>query len=177
MLPRYLTALSSGWTPDADRDEELAQRLAQRVGADASAYLRSLWNPQGVGSKITLQDGREVSRLAHVRHWIVDDDYCGDINLRWQPGTSELPDYCDGHVGYAVVPWKRQRGFAASALRQLALLAPSFGLNWLDIAMSADNLASRRVAESAGAVLIDEYVAIEQGGVKAYKYRLACGGA
>jgi len=177
MLPHYLAALRRGWTPDSDGDLDRAQRLAEQVEADASRYLSWLWNPEALGPKVTLEDGREVPRLAHVRHWIVDDDFCGEINLRWQPGTSELPDYCDGHVGYAVVPWKRRRGVAASALRQLARLAPSFGLAWLDIAMSVDNLASRRVAESAGAVLLDEYTALEQGGVRACKYRLACNDA
>jgi predicted acetyltransferase len=38
-----------------------------------------------------------------------DGDFAGAINLRWQPGTAELPPHCLGHIGYGVVPWKRGR--------------------------------------------------------------------
>jgi predicted acetyltransferase len=173
-LPGYLAALKTGWTPGSDGDIDAARQLIASVESDPERFVARLWNPTGQGAPVTLSDGREVPRLAHVRYWIFDDEYCGEVNLRWQPGTSELPPYCDGHVGYAVVPWKRCRGIASSALRSLAAIAPTFGLEWLDVAMSADNLASRRVAESSGARLIEEYVATEQGGVTACKYRLDC---
>ena len=50
-----------------------------------------------------------------------DGEFCGSIGFRWQPGTSTLPPYVLGHIGYAVVPWKRGRGYATQAL---ALLLP-----------------------------------------------------
>lgn len=171
-LPAYLAALRTGWTPESDHDRGAADRLIASIEADPQRFVSRLWNPAGLGAPVTLRDGRVVPRLAHVRHWIFDDGYCGELNLRWQPGTSELPDYCDGHVGYAVVPWKRRLGVATAALQRLATIASTFGLQWLDIAMRADNLASRRVAESAGASLVGEYVAEEQGGVQACRYRL-----
>jgi predicted acetyltransferase len=109
-----------------------------------------------------------------MRYWIYDGSYCGDLNLRWQPGTSELPDYCDGHVGYSVVPWKRRYGLASAALIELSRIVPTLGLKWLDIAMGIDNTASRQVALSAGGKFSQEYVASEQGGVLACRYRIAC---
>jgi predicted acetyltransferase len=176
MLPSYLAALKTGWTPESDHDLAAAEQLAARVASAPEHLLSMFWNPAGQGPPVALDDGREVPRLAHVRHWIVDGDaYCGEVNLRWQPGSNELPTYCDGHVGYAVVPWMRRRGVARFALQGLARIAPTWGLKWIDIAMDVDNAASRRVAESAGATLMDEYVAVEQGGVRAYRYRLACG--
>jgi predicted acetyltransferase len=39
-----------------------------------------------------------------------DGEFCGSIGLRWLPGTEELPPHCLGHIGYAVVPWKRRLG-------------------------------------------------------------------
>lgn len=175
-LPMYLAALKLGWTPERDHDPAEANRWVERIQADPAKFLRWLWNPGGEGPPVTLSDGREVPRLAHIRHWIFDGEYCGDLNLRWHPGTSELPEYCDGHVGYAVVPWKRRRGIATAALRKLAAVAPAYGLQWLDIAMDANNAASRRVAEGAGAVWLGDHVAVEQGSVRACRYRLPCCG-
>jgi len=48
-----------------------------------------------------------------------DGEFCGSISFRWQPGTTELPPYCLGHIGYSVVPWRRQRGYATRALQLL----------------------------------------------------------
>jgi predicted acetyltransferase len=176
VLPQYLAALQTGWSGESDDDVALAQKMIERVESDPGRFLASVWNPEATGPPVRLSDGRDVPRLAHVRHWIYDGQYCGDLNLRWQPGTSELPPYCDGHVGYSVVPWKRRQGVATAALRCLSRVAPRFGLAWLDISMSTENVASRGVAEAAGAALLGEYVAVEQGGVRACRYRLACRG-
>lgn len=174
-LPAYLEALQTGWTAGSDHDVETAGQIIANAESDPQRFVSSLWNPAGQGRAITLDDGREVPRLAHVRYWLFDGGYCGDLNLRWQPGSSELPEYCDGHVGYAVVPWKRRQGIATAALRGLTEVAPqAFGLAWLDIATSEDNIASRKVAESAGASFVKQYIAVEQGGIKAMKYRLWC---
>jgi predicted acetyltransferase len=61
---------------------------------------------------------------------------------------------------------------AAAALQDLKLLARAHRLAWLDIAMSAGNVASIRTAEAAGAVFEEEFVALEQGGARARRYRL-----
>ena len=174
LLPEYLDALRKGWTPESDHDSMRAQRLIERVESAPETFIASLSNPTAQGAPIVLDSGAAVPRLATLRFWIFDGTYCGDLNLRWQLGTSELPEYCDGHVGYAVVPWKRRRGLATAALSELSAKAPAFGLQWLDIAMSAENLASRKVAVAAGAKLCGEYVATEQGGVHACRYRIAC---
>ena len=172
LLPQYLDALRRGWTPEADDDPEGAGAILRTVEADPVAFVRWLFNPGGGGPPVELDDGTLVPRLAYVRYWIWTDGYCGEVGLRWRPGTSELPPYCDGHVGYAVVPWKRGSRLAAASVRELMPIARGFGLRWLDISMSAANAASIRVAETVGAVLQEEYVALEQGGIPARRYRL-----
>lgn len=171
-LPQYLDALRRGWTPDRDEDFDGANELIQRINSDPQQFLASLSNPQGGGPPVQLADGTLVPRLARARYWIWENSYCGDINLRWQPGTSELPPYCDGHVGYAVVPWQRGRGLATGALRELMATARGHGLSWIEVAMDTANIASVRTAEAAGAQLHQEYLAVEQGGVLARRYRL-----
>jgi len=61
-------------------------------------------------------------------------------------------------VGYSVVPWKRQLGYASSALRQLLPLAKSEGLPYVDITTDVDNVPSQRVIEVCGGVLLGEFM-------------------
>jgi predicted acetyltransferase len=173
-LPGYLDALGRGWTPEADLDPDHAAHLIARIEHDTDAFLAALTNPEGKGAPVRLDDGRSVPRLPFLRHWIFDDDrYAGELNLRWQTGTSSLPDYCLGHLGYAVVPWMRGAGYASSAIRLVLPLARQLGLSWLDISMRVDNTASRRTAERAGAIYIKTFDAgSEYGDVEAALYRI-----
>lgn len=174
LLPSYLAALERGWTPNKDDDPDGAKRLLDRIRKDPEAFLASLVNPTGRGEPILLEDGTSVPRLPFTRFWIIDGDYVGDLNLRWQQGTSALPAYVLGHVGYAVVPWKRSAGYASAALRLLMPFARELGLEWLDIAMDTCNMASRRTAEKAGADFVKIFNAgLEYGNVDACLYRLA----
>ena len=101
-----------------------------------------------------LGDGTEVPRLPGCERWIWDGDFCGRINLRFMEGTEALPAFVSGHIGYAVVPWKRRRGYATEALRLMLPLARAEGLSGVEITCDADNEASRRVIVANGGVLL-----------------------
>jgi len=88
-----------------------------------------------------------VPRLPGWVFWIWDGSFCGSINLRFIPGSEELPPHVAEHVGYAVVPWKWNRGYARQALRLLLRVARTLGLPRLLISCDEVNLASRRVIE------------------------------
>jgi len=69
-----------------------------------------------------------------------DGEFCGSIGFRWQPGTTALPPYCLGHIGYSAVPWKRGNGYATTALRLLLSDARARGLAFVELTTDADNI-------------------------------------
>ena len=152
LLDGYAAALAQGWSPDNTRDVSAEQLAALR--ADPAAFLASQLDQTGT---ITLHDGRIVPKLPGFRHWISDGTFCGSIGFRHQPGTEDLPPYVLGHIGYAVVPWKRRLGYATAALQLMLAEASKAGLARVMITCSDNNVPSRRIIENAGGVLERSY--------------------
>ena len=148
LLDGYVDALRAGWSPNTTRD--VTQEELAAIAEDAPKHLRILrGETRGI---IRLPDGREVERLPGFTRWIWDDAFCGTINVRHQLGTEALPPHVSGHVGYAIVPWRRRRGHATRALALLLPLARELGLPRLLITCDADNDVSRRVIEANGGI-------------------------
>jgi predicted acetyltransferase len=102
-----------------------------------------------------------------------DGEFCGSIGLRWVPGQPDVPRHVLGHVGYAVVPWKRGRGYAKQALAAILPEAKALGLEYVEMTTDPDNLASQRVMLANGAVLIERFRKPPQyGGVDGLRYRI-----
>jgi predicted acetyltransferase len=171
-LPGYIRALERGWSPDNLR-HEAAQEELELIFVDPAQFLEQLIDREAKGSLITLPNGTTVAKLPGYRRWLWDGDFCGSIGLRWQRGSNELPDYCPGHIGYSVVPWKSSQGYATAALRSLLLDAPGEGLAYVDITTSPDNLASQRVIQANGGVFIETFVKPpETGGTPELRFRI-----
>lgn len=147
-LPAYVAALKTGWSPNTTRDVS-AEQLAS-IRADADGFLRDLTRREG--GTVTLGDGSVAPRLPGRVLWIWDGAFCGAINLRFVPGTLDLPPHVSGHLGYAVVPWKRGRGCATRALALLLPVARGLGLPRVLVTCDTGNAASRRVIEANGGV-------------------------
>jgi predicted acetyltransferase len=145
-LPGFEQALAAGWSPNTERDISAAQLTELR--RDPDAYLHDLL----YGTTVRLDDGRVVPRLPSRDFWIVDGEFCGRIGLRFQPGTEALPPMALGHIGYGIVPWKRGRGYATEALRQILPVARAEGLRRVLITCDDDNEASKKVILANGGV-------------------------
>lgn len=171
-LAGYVDALKQGWSPDNLRPEA-AQEHLDRISADAERFLTEQVDREAKGPPITLPDGTQVQRLPGYARWIWDGEFCGSISFRWQPGTAALPPYCLGHIGYSVVAWKRNRGYARKALALLLPETEEVGLPYVELVADADNPASQRVIEVNGGVLIERFRKIrEHGGKESLRYRI-----
>jgi predicted acetyltransferase len=172
-LPSYVAALKRGWSPDNIRGGVAAQEELERIAANPDAFLASLVDKEAAGAPITLLDGTTVPRLPGYRRWLWDGEFCGSIGLRWQRGTEALPPHCLGHIGYAVVPWKQRRGYATRALRELLQEAKAEGLRHVVITTEPDNVASQRVIQANGGVLVEEFITPSAlGRRRALRYRV-----
>ena len=171
-LPDYVAALERGWSPDNLR-QEAAQEELTRIAENPGAFLASLVDREATGEPIVFPDGSSVPRLPGYRMWIWDGEFAGSVSLRWQPGTEALPPYCLGHIGYAVVPWKRGRGYATQALGEMLARAQAEGLRYVEITTRPDNGPSQRVILANGGVLVEEFTAPPAlGGHRHLRYRV-----
>lgn len=165
-LPQYADALRRGWSPDNVRLEAASREELARIAADSTAFVASLDDRQAKAGPITLPDGSTVPRLPGFRRWMWDGEFCGSIGFRWQPGTSALPAHVLGHAGYAVVPWKRNRGYATRALALLLPMAKREGIEYVELTTDPGNAASHKVITANGGVLVGPFKPTEPYGDK-----------
>ena len=155
-LAGYVDALERDWSPDNVRSAAGRDEL-ERIRQDPTLFLQQQVDREGAGPPVVLPDGSSVRRLPGYRRWIWDGEFCGVINFRWQPGTTALPPYCLGHIGFSVVPWKRRRGYATRALALLLPDAAAEGLAYVELTTDVDNTASQAVIRANGGALVEEF--------------------
>ena len=174
MLPSYIAALSTGYSPDNLRGRVAAEEQLARIAADAEAFIAQMDDPEGRGPPIRLLDGSLAERLPGITRWMWDGEFAGSIGLRWQKGTTELPPHVLGHIGYSVVPWRRRRGYATRALALLLTEARTIGLEQLIITANPANLASHKVILGNGGELVGRFAKPESlGGGESLRFQIA----
>lgn len=175
-LPGYVHALERGWSPDTQRPQAAREEL-ERIAADPEGFVRGLVDREAKGPPIPLPDGSTVPRLPGYRMWMWDGDFCGSVGFRWQPGTTDLPPTCLGHVGYSVVPWKRRRGYATRALALLLEEVRREGLPFVEVTTDAENEPSQRVILANGGALVERFRKAEaHGGGEGLRFRIRLDG-
>ena len=153
-LPGYKDALERGWSPDNVGLEKTARAHLAAIERDAAAFVAGLTDIEAEGAPIAMPDGTTRPRLPGRFLWVSDGEFCGSFSLRWQNGTSELPDYCLGHIGYSIVPWKRRRGYATAGLSLVLAEARKVGLEHVQLTTDPSNDASQKVILANGGRLV-----------------------
>ena len=153
----YIAARERGFSFDIDSSPEAVAHLTAQIKADPAAYVETIEDLNPIGRTITLPNGSEVPRLPQYVRWMWDGEFAGTITFRWQPGTDALPSYVLGHIGYAVVEWKRGRGYATQALHDMLELPRREGLHQVEITTNVDNVASQQVILHNGGAFVRTY--------------------
>jgi predicted acetyltransferase len=159
-LPQYVAALNRGWSTDNIRGAIAAQEELAWIERDDALFLARCTNLEAVGDPVKLPDGSTAQRIPGRQFWMWDtaaDAFCGSINIRWQPGTADLPPHVLGHTGYAVVPWQQNKGHATAALKAVLPYLRDAGLPFCEVTCDDSNAASIKVIERAGGVLHERF--------------------
>jgi predicted acetyltransferase len=150
--PSILLRRLGVWDEEQARQahEELARDafdflLELRLGEDWSVFLRRL---ESLRRGVDLPEGRVPATflVAEAERQVV-----GRVSIR-----HELNAYLaevGGHIGYAVRPGFRRRGYATEILRQSLSVASTIGLDRVLVTCDADNVGSAKVIENCGGVL------------------------
>jgi predicted acetyltransferase len=152
----YLAALERGWSPDNLRPEAGREELV-RIRDDAKRFLTQQVDREGRGHSVTLPGGAVVPCLPGYTRWMWDGAFCGVIGFRWQPGTTELPPHCLGHIGFSVVPWKQGLGYATRALALILSDVRKEGLPYVELTTDTTNIASQRVILANGGKVVEQF--------------------
>ncbi len=171
MVPSYLAARERGFSFDINTDPEAVAALTAQIRSDPQAFIDGVEDLHPEGRTITLHDGTEVPRLPQYTRWMWDGEFAGVITFRWQRGTAELPPHVLGHIGYAVVEWKRNLGYATQALHDVLELPRREGLPYVEITTNIDNFASQAVVLKCGGQFVEQYNRpASQGGAPLNRY-------
>lgn len=88
-------------------------------------------------------------------YWLVEGDtFLGMIDIRHR--LTEILENVGGHIGYAVAPAHRGKGYGTFMLRLALPKAYELGIKEARITCDSTNTASRRIIEANGGTLIDE---------------------
>jgi predicted acetyltransferase len=176
-LPKYQALLERGWSPDNIRGAVAAEEKLQRIANDPALFVARCTNLNAEGGPLTLADGRQVERLPGRHFWIwnTEQDVCvGSINIRWKPGTGELPKHVLGHAGYAVASWYQNKGHASAALQAVLPYLREAGLPYCELTCDESNAASIKVIQRAGGALYEHFnKPAYYGGAPSSRWRIA----
>ena len=138
-------------------DDEVACLSAHRTLRDYPFLLH--WQPDVAWeSYLRVLDGLRTGTdlpagLVPSTFLLAEDDgeLVGRLSVRF-----ELNDFLaaeGGHIGYAVLPAFRRRGYATEIMRRAVDIAHAHGVERILVICDDDNLASATVIERAGGVL------------------------
>ncbi len=173
---RDFPQLLDGLEASAEIDDEpflMHDKIKESYEQSPAQYFARLNDLKG-GWEFKQKDGTVRTGLPQITRWsFIDEVMVGTINLRWQNGTNELPEYVIGHIGYQIFPKYRGLGLATQQLTLMKELAKEVGLDLLYISHRIENLASQKVILRNGGIFIEDITVLpEHGGWKGKSYKI-----
>lgn len=156
-LACYAAALKRSIALGTTRVERAQRKLAE-MAVDPKLFLAKLEDPEALGGDLVFTDGTHISRIPEITRFLWDGEICGTINFRWQVGTTELPPAYLGHVGYEVFSWKRNKGYASEAVRQILPEAIKLGMPFIEVVTNIENASSQKVIAKNEGILIERFI-------------------
>ena len=154
-LDSYIETVKQGWDPLTLSDTNFNH--VKRIEEDPEGFLRLMNTPEQLPA-ITQPNGQLAPRLHNITRWMWAGEVVGRIQFRYQPNTVELPDYCLGHVSYAVIPQHRGQGYASQAIKLLLPEIQTLNFPYIELVTEKDNTASQRVIATVGGVFVEEFI-------------------
>lgn len=147
LLPLYAKALHQGWSPTTIEPEAKRLEQIEHIQVD----------PQGFVDQMNCRAPTPASnRLPNRSYWFIhNNEFAGNLSLRWRAGTQTLPPHCLGHIGYNITPKFQGHGWASWAIQKILPDAWEEGLTWVDITCDPTNIASQKTALNAGADFVE----------------------
>jgi predicted acetyltransferase len=126
----------------------------------------SVLENQRLGRNLTNEQVRAVQLVADV-----DGAFVGRASIRFSLNNEFLATR-GGHVGYAVVPKERRKGYASEILRQALVILRAEGIDEVLVTCDEANVGSASVIEGAGGVFEATVPALDGGtGIRRYWIR------
>jgi predicted acetyltransferase len=156
------------------RHDDEAAALAAEASFDTPGFSFLIWHePQEswahyVEHMHAMEAGVIAEGRVRAANWVaeVDGELVGTVSVRF--GLNDFLAHRGGHIGYAVHPTHRRRGYATQILRLAVDLARREGVTDVLVTCNDDNEASAGVIEACGGEL--ESVKIDDDGVAFRRY-------
>jgi predicted acetyltransferase len=143
--------------PFRAEDEERARAAHEEMKADAFPFLLDYIPNEPWSTYLQRREANSRGEQLPVRFVpstflaaTVEGALVGRISIRHEL-NNWLATY-GGHIGYAVIPEKRRRGYATEILRQGLVVARALGIDDVLVTCDVDNAASAGVIERCGGV-------------------------
>jgi len=98
---------------------------------------------------------KELNKVPETEYWLINcDEYIGRLSIRHELNAELLQH--GGHIGYAIRPSQRGKGYGKKALELGLTEAQKLGLDKVLITCDSTNIGSRKIIESHNGVLENE---------------------
>ena len=144
--------------PSYDYKDSFIEAVREFEAVGEKIYMRGT-EPNDDFHKLLLKIGERgkgknlpVDRVSQTELWLVEnDEFIGWVKIRHLLNEKLLED--GGHIGYAVRPSKRKKGYGTKILGLALLEAKKLGIKKVLLTCDDNNIGSAKIIEKSGGIL------------------------